>query len=260
MASAHQTWFRLDGDRDIATLTLSTPPDNRWHEAALTEFNDQVNTLGRDESCRCLIITGQAGAGQAIADTWFSSGLPAEALEQDDSLLGANLARLFAQAFGALRRFPGVTLAAINGHAHNEGLAWALNCDFRIAGDQARFGFSAGSQGRLPFGGSTQLLPRLVGESWAKRLLLLQSTLDARQSQAIGLVDEVVASDQVLAEARSWAAQFLRQTPMAGRAAKQLIEHARMRPLETGFAAEREWQASLYEAGEHLTSDQARKL
>ncbi|MDX1634879.1 MAG: enoyl-CoA hydratase-related protein [Marinobacter sp.] len=249
MPSTEQPWLRLETDGNTATLFLATGAGNPWHEAALLELNEQVTALARDERCRCLIITGQEDARDEQA--WFSSGLQTRALERDDPLLGANLARLFTQAFGALRRFPGVTLAAINGHAHNEGLAWALNCDFRIAGADAGFRFNAGSQGRVAFGGGTQLLPRLVGESWAKRLLLMEAALDARQALAIGLVDEVVPADEVMVTARAWAEQCLRQTPMAARAGKQLIEHARMRPLETGFAAEREWQAGLYEAGEH---------
>lgn len=256
MSSADLSWVSLERDGDIATLTLETPPANHWHEPALVAFYERVSVLAREDSPRCLIITGRAPSEGSSDDAWFSSGLEPGALQSEDSLVGANLARLFTQAFGALRRYPGVTLAALNGHGHNEGLALALSCDFRIASDVARFRFNAGSQGRLAFGGSTQLLPRLVGESWAKRMLLMETTLDAGQAQAIGLVDEVVAPSEVLAVTRDWAGQCLNQTPMASRAAKQLVEHARMRPLETGFAAEREWQANLYEAGEHRTSGQ----
>lgn len=254
MPSTEQPWVRLETDNEIATLILDTPPDNHWHEAALLALNEQVTSLARDERCRCIILTGQQGPGGTATEQWFSSGLQAGALDREDPLLGANLARLFTQAFGALRRFPGVTLAAINAQAQNEGIVAALNCDFRVASSGASFQFTAGGQGRLPFGGGTQLLPRLVGESWAKRLLLMEPPLDAREAMAIGLVDEVVAPDQILATARAWAEQCLRQTPMASRAAKQLIEHARMRPLETGFAAEREWQANLFEAGDHRPS------
>lgn len=250
MPATEQACVRLETDSEIATLILDTGPDNPWHESALLELNEQVTALAREARYRCVIISANGDVGSADRN-WFSRGLQEGALDRDDPLLGANLARLFTQAFGALRRFPGVTLAAVNGHARDEGLALALNCDFRIASEGATFQFRAGSQGRVPFGGSTQLLPRLVGESWAKRLLLMEPTVDAAQALAIGLVDEVVAADQVMSTARARAEQCLRQTPMAARAGKQLIEHARMRPLETGFAAEREWQASLFEAGEH---------
>ncbi len=237
----------------LATLTVSAPPENRWCEALLTRLNDTVMELGRDNAVRCLIVTGAPGTGES----WFSGGLETGALA-GDPLAGAALSRLFGQAFGALRRFPGVTIAAINGHALNEGLACALNCDFRIAVDYATFGYSAGSEGLLPLGGSTQLLPRLIGESRAKRMILAETPVTAAEALTMGLVDELVGDDHLTARVEALVAALMRQSPMATRGAKQLIEHARMRPLETGFAAEREWQTRIIESGDYLEARRAR--
>ena len=236
----------------LATLTLSAPPRNGWREDTLIRFNDVVMALSRDNSCRCLIVTG----GPSGDDPWFSGGLEASELD-GDPLAGAALSRLFGQAFGTLRRFPGVTIAAINGHALNEGLAWALNCDFRIAARSSSFRYNAGSDGLLPLGGSTQLLPRLIGEPGAKRMILAEQPLNAAEALAAGLVDEVVSEDQLSERVDALATTLLRQSPMATRSAKQLIEHARMRPLETGFAAEREWQAQIIEGGDYLEARRA---
>lgn len=250
----HQVTLTQDGA--IGILTLTRPPRHEWSESMLEQFHGHLLTLGRDAHCRCLIITS-ADVGEGNGSSWFSAGLAPEVLTTTDPLKAPNLGRLFSQAFGALRRFPGVTFAAITGDAHNEGLAVALNCDFRLCADTAQLQFTAGSAGRLAFGGATQLLPRLVGESRAKRIMLFEEPLDAQGALGIGLVDEVAGAGDVLVRANLWAERAVQQSPRASRAAKQLIEHARMRPLETGFAAERDWLAQIVDSGDPAEAQQA---
>lgn len=252
MSAAEKAPVHLETLGELAIISLTGGPENRWCEASLVGFNDHIMTLTRENKVRTLIITGNAAevAGDR-SGPWFCGGLDTDAFNLGDPLAGANVARLFTQAFGNLRRFGGVTIAAINGHAHNEGLALALNCDFRLATGEAIFQLNAGSEGLLPFGGSTQLLPRLVGESWAKRMLLMEVPVSAAQARSLGLIDEVCDGEgkgDLMSTAEQWAAAVRRQSPMATRAGKQLVEHARMRPLETGFAAEREWQVHIMES------------
>lgn len=254
MQDEHQVTVTQEGA--IATLRLANPPRHEWSETMLEQFHNHILALGREVNCRCLIIMAEE-SGEGRGNAWFSAGLDPDILAIKDPLKGANLGRLFAQAFSALRRFPGVTLAAIAGDAHNEGVALALNCDFRVCADTARFQFTTGSAGRLAFGGGTQLLPRLVGESRAKRIILLEEPLDAQEALSIGLVDEVTAVGEVVLRATQWAKRAVRQSPRASRAAKQLIEHARMRPLETGFAAERDWLAQIIDSGDPAEAQQA---
>ncbi|MBS3804751.1 MAG: enoyl-CoA hydratase/isomerase family protein [Oleiphilaceae bacterium] len=239
---------------EIAVLTMNGTGENLWTEESLTEFSDQIMALSRNNDTRCLIITGPGSDPDPVPGqekNWFCGGADLAALADDDPITRASMPRLFAQAFGNLRRFPGVTIAAINGNAHNEGLSLALNCDFRLCVNAASFQFSVGHLGLVPFGGSSQLLPRLVGEPWAKRMMLMENTIDAHQALAIGLVEDVVEPCRLHAVVQSWAEKLCQQRPMASRAVKQLIEHARMRPLETGFAAEREWQASIMDHGDY---------
>lgn len=223
----------------IAVITLDAPPQHLWSLDALQAFAGQLTELARDQRYRCLIVTG-------AGDQWFCGGVETAALEA--SAVTRNLyTRLFSQAFSALRKFPGLTLAAINGRVQNEGLALALNCDFRLCAGGAGFGVSSGTQGLIPMGGTTQLLPRLVGETWAKRMLLCGHELDASQAREIGLVEEVVDAAALVNAAGAWARQACRLPPVVLQGTRQLVEHARMRPLETGFAAERDWQTTVAE-------------
>lgn len=223
----------------VAVIDLALPEHNAWHAGALEAFALELTSQANTRKWRALIISG----GE---DSHFCSGTAADA---DRSLVAlTRLARIYSQAFSALRRYPGLIVAAINGATSDEGLALALCCDFRVSSPAAEFGFSPMSRNRIPMGGSTQLLPRLVGESLAKRMMLCGHRLNAEQALACGLVDEVVASDQrqdLLTRSVALVAPSCDHDPVVVHGVRQLIEHARMRPLETGFAAERDWQATL---------------
>ena len=105
---------------------------------------------------------------------------------------------LFGEAFEALSAFRGVSIAAVNGYAMGGGLECALACDIRIAEEQAQMALPEAGVGLLPCAGGTQNLPWLVGEGWAKRMILCGERIDARTAERIGLVEEVVAKGQAL--------------------------------------------------------------
>ncbi|MCH8500217.1 MAG: enoyl-CoA hydratase/isomerase family protein [Marinobacter sp.] len=236
------TELELVIDGAVATLTFCGEEPHCWTEASLLAFNQHLLALGRDHTqVRALVITGEGSS-------WFCGGLSFDSPRSDHPVAGTHLSRLFAQAFGALRRFNGVTVAAVNGAARNEGIDCMLSCDFRIITPASHFVFNRGSQGLIPFGGATQLLPRILGESWAKRMLLLEEVIEAPAALDIGLADFCAEPDQLLATAYRIVDQALKQSPMASRAGRMLIEHARMRPLETGFAAERDWLVHILDA------------
>lgn len=219
----------------IRVLMLDEPPEHRWCGETLEQLHRVLGELARETPCPSLVITG-SGSG------WFCGGTLDSALS-DARVPLSQLARFYSQAYNTLRRYPALTVAAINGQARDEGVALALSCDFRVACDGARFGFDAPRQGRLPMGGSTQLLPRLLGESLSKRMMLCGLEWDSSQALSGGLVDEL-ADDPVTA-AVNLVTSAGGLDPLVVQGVRQLVEHARMRPLETGFAAERDWQASL---------------
>ncbi len=227
----------------VATLSIPQSTERFWTAAALTDFQQRVQALGLDPSVRALVITGEPGQA-------FSHGIDLSVLADGSKVASAGVGRQFAQAFAALRRFPGISVAALTGNATDAGLECALCCDFRIAEPGTQFALAPGRHGLVPVAGGSQLLPRLVGEVWAKRLLLCGETVDADQALAMGLVDAISEPGQAPVLAATWARRSFDLGPKAVRAAKQLIEHARMRPLETGFAAERDWMVELQGSAE----------
>ncbi|ROT99609.1 enoyl-CoA hydratase [Marinobacter sp. R17] len=237
----------IDG---LAHMRLPQSTDALWSDASLDAFYRDVQSLDRRQDVRGLVIEGQPGQP-------FSHGVDLALFHEGSKTAGAGVNREFGLAFNALRRFPGVSAAALTGDAADAGLECALCCDFRIAEPSVRLSMVPARYGLVPVGGGSQLLPRLVGEVWAKRLLLCGETVNAETALAIGLVDAISEPGQASELASDWVRRSFRQGPQAVRATKQLIEHARMRPLETGFAAERDWMVELQGTAEQIEGIQA---
>jgi enoyl-CoA hydratase/carnithine racemase len=103
------------------------------------------------------------------------------------------------------------------------GLEVAMACDIRIAERQAKLALPEARVGLLPCAGGTQRLARLVGEGWAKRMILCNERIDAQTAERIGLVEEVVERATALARALDLAAQAAQQSPSAVARCKRLI-------------------------------------
>ena len=144
-----------------------------------------MRDLEADREVYALVITGDG-------ERFFSAGADLKLFADGDKGVALTMARRFGEAFETLAAFPGVSIAAINGYAMGGGLECALACDLRVAEEHAVMGLPEASVGLLPCGGGTQWLAWTVGESWAKRMVLLGERVDAATGQRIGLVDEVV--------------------------------------------------------------------
>jgi len=156
------------------------------------------------------------------------------------------MARRFGEAFETLSQFRGVSIAAINGYAMGGGLECALSCDIRIAETQAQMALPEAAVGLLPCAGGTQLLPLLVGEGWAKRMILCGERVTAETALRIGLVEEVVEKGQAKQRALELAKQVDKQSPSSVAASKKLIQGARHQPPMANLPVERELFMDLF--------------
>ena len=159
----------------------------------------------------------------------FAAG--ADIVELGDSGAGA-VGASFAEALGALASVPRATIAAVNGYALGGGLELALACDFRVCAEDSRFGLPEVLLGVIPGGGGTQRLPRLIGSSRAKELIFTGRQVRAEEALAIGLVNRVVAPDDVLEAALTWAAELAAGAVVAHGLAKSAVDGG----LETTLA------------------------
>ncbi|HSW03905.1 enoyl-CoA hydratase [Aquabacterium sp.] len=223
-----------------ALITLRNPPAHTWTRDSLAGLTRAVQALEADPNIVSLVITGDG-------EKFFSAGADLKLFAEGDKALAREMARRFGEAFEALSAFSGVSIAAINGYAMGGGLECALACDLRVAEEHAQMALPEASVGLLPCAGGTQWLAWTVGESWAKRLVLLGERADAATALRIGLVDEVVPRGQALARALAMAQAVDKQSPSAVRACKQLIQSARRRTPQQALANEREAFVDLFD-------------
>lgn len=248
--------LQLQVMENTALLTLANPPANTWTRASLASLRQLVQDLdnGVHGPVRALVVTGGG-------EKFFSAGADLKLFAGDDPAktraMAIDMARLFGAAFEALADFKGVSIAAINGYAMGGGLECALACDIRIAEAQAHMALPEATVGLLPCAGGTQTLPWLVGEGWAKRMILCGERVDAATALRIGLVEEVVPAGGALQRALALAAQAARQSPTAVKACKQLVQGARRLPMAHVLPAEREAFVDLFNGANQKEGVQA---
>ena len=221
-------------------ITINSPPANTWDEENLSGLVDIVCQCNDESSVYAIVITGQG-------EKFFSAGADLKLFADGDKGVAAGMAGNFGSAFETLADFRGVSIAAVNGFAMGGGLECALACDIRIAEAQAQMALPEATVGLLPCGGGTQNLAWLVGEGWAKRMILCGERVDGVKAERIGLVEEVVEEGQAVAAALRLAAQVSRQSPHAVKACKQLIQGGRSQPIDSLLAQERECFVDLFE-------------
>ena len=223
-------------------LTLNRPDSLNALDAAMARALRDVLLSVRDDG-RPLVVTGNGRAFCAGGDLKFFLSL----LDKP-----AELERFFEEASEAIElihRYPGVTIAAVNGLAVAGGLELVCACDLAVAAVHARFADGHVNYGVVPAWGATGLLPMIVGQRWARWLLLSGEFIDARQAQRIGLVNQVVEDDR-LESAVASLLEMLAQRPLG---AIRRIKALLVRDLRELLALER--QAVL----EQLATDEARE-
>lgn len=237
--------LQLELKGHTALITIDNPPANTWTAETLTQLRDLVRELNANKDVYALVITGQ---GQKF----FSAGADLNLFASGDKGVASDMARIFGDAFETLSQFRGVSIAAINGYAMGGGLEVALACDIRIAEEQAQLALPEAKVGLLPCAGGTQNLAWLVGEGWAKRMILCGERLKADKALQIGLVEEVVPTGSALDAALALAAKVAEQSPSAVSACKKLIQQGRSGSISAALPLERELFVGLFDTKDQV--------
>jgi enoyl-CoA hydratase/carnithine racemase len=210
-----------------------------------------VGELNGNPEVYAAVITGQG-------EKFFCAGAELRAFAEGDKEQARLMAQRFGAAFEALQESRPVFIAAINGYAMGGGLECALACDLRIAEEQAQMALPEASVGLLPCGCGTQTLPWLVGEGWAKRMMLANERIDAATALRIGLVEEVVSRGQSLTSAIKLAQRVASLSPRAVNFSKGLIHQTRKgTPRHAALALERERFVDLFDGQDQREGVQA---
>jgi enoyl-CoA hydratase/carnithine racemase len=223
-----------------ALLTIDNPPANTWTPDSLKRLQSLVGELNENRAIYAAVITG-------AGEKFFSAGADLKTF-QSDKVMARHFIACFGSAFEALMNARFVTIAAINGYAMGGGLECTLACDIRIAEAHAQMALPEPAVGLLPAGCGTQNLPWLIGEGWAKRMILTNERVDAQAALRIGLVQEVVEKGRGLETALAMADRVATLSPRAVESCKGLIHNARNGiPRRAGLALERERFMDLFD-------------
>jgi enoyl-CoA hydratase/carnithine racemase len=227
----------LTREGDLAWITIQRPEVmNCLSFPTLKRLRALCAELARDLAIRCVLVRG---AGEkafcAGADLKERRSMP----DARVPLFVKNIRRLMDD----LEALPQPTIAVLNGVAFGGGTELALACDLRVAASSAELGLTEVALAIIPGAGGTQRLPRLIGKSRAKDLILSARKLDAAEAERIGLVNRVFAPGELEAGARALAARIADNGPIAVRAAKAAVDGGMDLPLRSGL----EHEARCYE-------------
>jgi 2-(1,2-epoxy-1,2-dihydrophenyl)acetyl-CoA isomerase len=214
----------------VATVTLNRPAAlNAVHGAVFRELLANLDAVDADPSVRVLVLTGAGRAfcagGDKQVDIGASATWTAEQRKVEEELAQALVRRL--------RSLRVPVIARVNGVAVGAGCDLALACDLVIASDRAKFGQFWVRRGLVPDLGAIYLLPRLIGLHRAKELILTGRLIDAATSERIGLVNEVVAHEELDAAVARVVDELASVPPAAAAMAKQLLNTSFERDFET---------------------------
>lgn len=222
----------------VGTILLNRPPMNALNRQVQAELAAAAAEATVRDDIKAVVVYGGPKVLAAGADVKEMNDLSYAEITKITADLQADL--------GSIAGIPKPTVAAITGYALGGGLEVALGADRRIAGDNAKLGVPEILLGIIPGGGGTQRLARLIGPAKAKDLIFTGRFVGAEEALAIGLVDEVVAPDDVYSAALAWAGQFVGAASVALAAAKAAIDLGVETDLATGLKIEEQQFATLF--------------
>jgi enoyl-CoA hydratase len=236
------TWEMADG---IATITINRPEArNALSTAVLREIRASVQAAELDEHVDVMILTG--------ADPAFSAGVDLKEAGSGGRPRGSG--DPVESARGPFPEHAKPLIGAVNGVAVTGGLELALQCDFLIASEHARFADTHSRVGVQPGWGLTVLLPQAIGIRRARQMSATGNYVDADQALAWGLVNEVVAHDQLLARCREIAADIRSNDQDNVRRLFVTYDLVAAGTLEEGWATEKarsnEWPGNEWDPAE----------
>ena len=215
----------------IAIVQLNRPQVlNALNVQVLTELGEAMRELDDDETCRCIVLTGNEKSFAAGADI-------------KESFVGATPVTMLAQDMTAkwevIRRIKTPIIAAVSGFALGGGCELAMVCDIIVASETAKFGQPEINLGIIPGAGGTQRLTRAVGKWIANDLILTGRFISAQEAKEIGLVARVYPAASWLDDAKKLAQTIAEKAPVAARLATEAVDLAWNSTLDAGLEFER---------------------
>lgn len=241
-------------DSGVVTLALNRPERlNAFSADMLAALRESLARITTDRRARVLVLTGAGRGFCAGGDVKrMASGTIAY-----DALDAVAVLRAKMEVVRTLHNLPKPTIAMVNGPAAGAGLALALACDLRIAGESARFTTAFAKVGLPGDFGGTYFLSAIVGAARARELYLTGELLDAQRALACGLVTRTVTDADLAAVTRDLALQLAAGPPLAYALMKRNLDAAQTRSLDALLDLEAEHQIAASRTADHAEATRA---
>ena len=237
----------------VATIELARPDKrNALNALAFNELAESADRAAADPGIRVVLVKGQGPS--------FCAGIDIALLGQLAGTRGARFrsyVRSVQRPFLTLAQMDKPTVAAVQGHALGAGFQLALACDLRVAADDAQFAMLEVRFGLLPDLGGPHRLPRLIGLARAKELIWTGRSVDAEESERIGLVNRVVVPESLDKEAEAFARELVAAPPLPLSLTKAIVNRAFETSLETDLERQGQGQAQAIKSEDHREAVEA---
>ena len=204
----------LEKEGALAILYVNRPKAlNALNKDTLLEMKDAITAIKDDPEIDVLIVTG-------AGDKSFVAGADIAFMKSLTAVEAREFGALGQEVFRMIEAMEKPSIAAVNGFALGGGCELAMCCDFRIASSKAKFGQPEVGLGITPGFGGTQRLPRLVGSGMARQMLYTADVINASEALRIGLVNNVVAPEELMDVVKGIAGRIISKGKLAVRFSK----------------------------------------
>jgi len=235
-----------DGHRADVVITRAEKR-NAMNEGVLRDLTAAIEVAADLDGVRAMVLVGEGPVFSAGMDLRMMRNRPDEGASRE----------LFPELLGTIEGVRVPTVAAIKRAGPAGAFELSLPFDFRILGSEARYGVIEVKLGTFPHGGATQRLPRLIGLSKAKELVLTGEFIDPEEAAACGLVHDVVPDPRVDARAREFADDLCANAPLGMTRAKRALDAALETDLEEGLGLERKLAAEIEDSHDYAEGFEA---
>ena len=232
MAERVRLVFGHDG---VATITLCHPPLNIYDLDMRDGLIEAITAVRDVPDVRCVVLAAEG--------KHFSAGADLSEFGTAESIFDARRIRWDRDPWLPLVNLSVPTLCALHGYALGSGLEMSLLCDLRIASDDAVLGLPETKLGMLPAAGGTQSLTAAIGPAAALPLVLSGRSISAAEAHRLGVVSEVVPTDDLDSRTAGLASALAQIDPQVTRALRRCLRAANDLSLSDGLAVERRWAA-----------------
>ena len=224
---------------EMAVVTLNRPNVlNAMNVQVMLELKELLTDLRGDQTTRFVIFTG-AGKAFSCGAEFTKKGMDERYARPE--LANERLWQLFGQDFmHTMENLEQVTVAAVNGAAVGAGLCLAMNCDFRIASEDAVLGVPETNLGIFFTWGATPRLNALIGPSKTKEMIMTCDNISAHEALRIGLVNKVVPPEQLMTSCEELVKKIAAKGPLAIRICKKIVNAASLSRMADLYPCEPE--------------------